>query len=420
MAADSVAAFRVGYGLLATVGALRFLAKGWVDTLYLGPENHLRYAGFGWVEPLPPGWMHLHLVGLAVLGLCIAVGYRSRMAAALYVVGFGYTELIDATLYLNHYWFVTLSGVLIVILPVHGRFSVDVKSGRRPEVGWVPAWVSWSIRGQLAVVYLFAGIAKLNADWLFEAQPMALWLADRTHLPLVGSLLGTAAVAYAASWFGALFDLTIVFWLSRARTRRYAYAVVIGFHLTTGWLFAIGIFPWVMIVATLVFFPPDWPQRFGVKPTRHGNHARTPFSWVLLIAAMVQIVLPLRHYAEPGNVRWNEDGYYLSWRVMLTEKAGHGTFLVTDPDTATTWEVGPELVLADWQATPALVRPDLILATALLIEEYYGDEFGDLEIRADVRVSMNGRAAVPMIDPTVDLTSLDRGSGVEQFTLDPA
>jgi hypothetical protein len=43
----------------------------------------------------------------------------------------------------------------------------------------------------------------------------------------------------------------------------------------------------------------------------------------LVAFAAVQAVLPLRHLAYPGGVRWTEEGYELSWRVMLTEKAGH-------------------------------------------------------------------------------------------------
>lgn len=117
--------------------------------------------------------------------------------------------------------------------------------------------------------------------------------------------------------------------------------------------------------------------------------------------AVLQLALPLRHYALPGNVRWNEQGYYLAWRVMLTEKAGSLEFAVTDPATGDEWEAGPELVLTDWQTTQAAIRPDLIRQTAELIEAHYGR---DLEVRARSFVSMNGRPAIPMFDPAVDLT----------------
>ena len=253
--------FRVLFGLVATYGSLRFLAKGWVDTLYLAPAHHLTYAGFGWVRPLPAPWMHAHLALLAVLGLCIAAGYRYRLATVAFALGFAYIELIDAALYLNHYWYVTLTAAALAVLPLHRHCSLDARAGRVAASATLPAIVLWVLRGQIGVVYLFAGIAKLNGDWLFEALPLRLWLADSAHLPLIGSLLAMSWVAYAASWAGALFDCTIVAWLSWRRSRPAAYAAVVVFHTLTGLLFRIGIFPVVMIAVTLVFFPPDWPSR---------------------------------------------------------------------------------------------------------------------------------------------------------------
>ena len=413
VAADSVAIFRIGFGLLAVYSSVRFLAKGWVGRLYLEPEHHLTYPGFGWVQPWPSPWMHLHVVALALLGACIALGYRHRLAAALFVVGFAYAELIDAALYLNHYWFVTLAGLLLVLLPVHHRWSLDARQGRVRAARYVPAGVVWALRAQLAVVYLFAGVAKLNGDWLLRAQPMRLWLADRTHLPIVGPLLDEPLLAFAASWAGAFFDLTIVGWLLWRRSRPWAYAAVVVFHLATGMLFQIGVFPWVMIVGTLVFFAPDWPAGLRSSSSRSiGSYtARVgrPVVAVLIVLAVVQLVLPLRHYAYPGNVRWTEEGYYGAWRVMVTEKAGYAQYRITDPTTGSTWQVHPSRVLSDWQAEQADVRPDLIHATAHLLAQYYRDEGkSDVEVRADVWVSMNGRPPRRMVDPAVDLAALPR------------
>ena len=420
VAADSVAVFRIGFGLLAVYSSVRFLAKGWVDRLYLEPEHHLTYPGFGWVQPWPSPWMHLHVVVLALLGACIALGYRHRLAAALFVVGFAYAELIDAALYLNHYWFVTLAGLLLVLLPVHHRWSLDARQGRVLSARYVPAGVVWALRAQLAVVYLFAGVAKLNGDWLLRAQPMRLWLADRTHIPIIGPLLDEPLLAYAASWAGAIFDLTIVGWLLWRRSRPWAYAAVVGFHLITGALFQIGVFPWVMILGALVFFPPDWPSRLRVATGLGSTHAHgsgleskvgvaRPLVAVLIVLAVVQLVLPLRHYAYPGNVRWTEEGYYGAWRVMVTEKAGYAQYRITEPTTGNTWQVHPSLVLTDWQAEQADVRPDLIHVTAHLLAQHYREQGkGDVEVRADVWVSMNGLPPRRMVDPTVDLAAQPR------------
>ncbi len=424
VSADSVAVFRIVFGLVIAIGSVRFLAKGWVDSLYLAPDHHLTYAGFGWVEPLPAPLMHLHVAGLALLGLAIAAGFHHRMAAGLFTLGFAYTELIDATLYLNHYWYVTLVGVLLTVLPVHHRWSLDARSGRVAPSPTVPVAVVWVLRAQLAVVYLFAGLAKLNPDWLLHAQPLRLWFVDRSDVPLVGPLLGLTATAYVASWAGALFDLTIVGWLSWSRSRPAAYGAVIGFHAFTGMLFPIGVFPLVMITGTLVYFSPDWPSRCrpaaaSVGPVPAATHLRlgTPMLVALALFGAAQLALPLRHYAYPGNVRWTDEGYLFAWRVMLTEKVGHLEFEVTDPASGDVWLVSPDLVLTDWQTTQAAIRPDLVHSTAVLVADHYRADGLDVEVRATAWVSMNGGPARLLVDPAVDLASQPRTPAPDRWIL---
>ncbi|MGI9611503.1 MAG: HTTM domain-containing protein [Acidimicrobiales bacterium] len=423
--AGSVAVFRIAFGVLVSFSAVRFLARGWVTTFYTEPNHHLTYPGFDWIQPLPAPWMHLHVMAIAVLGANIAIGYRHRLSTGLFIVAFGYTELIEASLYLNHYWFLTVTAALLLLLPVNHYWSLDARQGRVPTSDIVPAFVVWALRAQLAAVYMFAGIAKLNADWLVRAQPLQLWLADRTDTPIVGFVLDEPVAAFVASWTAAAFDLTIVGWLLYRPTRRFAYAALVVFHLATGALFQIGVFPLVMIVASLVFFEPDWPNRLlarfcepaapGRPPTDAGAGAppiRRSAAVALALFATAQLALPLRHYAYPSDVRWSEEGYYLSWRVMLTDKAGHVIYNVTDPSTGETWEVGPDLVLADWQEVHASTRPDLIHATADLIARHYRRSgIEGVEVRADAWVSINGERARQLVDPTVDLAQQSRGFG---------
>ncbi|HYZ90837.1 MAG TPA: HTTM domain-containing protein, partial [Actinomycetota bacterium] len=51
------------------------------------------------------------------------------------------------------------------------------------------------------------------------------------------------------------------FLLLNRRTRAVAFGFVLGFHFLNSRLFEIGMFPWLMIVATTIFFEPDWPRR---------------------------------------------------------------------------------------------------------------------------------------------------------------
>jgi len=60
---------------------------------------------------------------------------------------------------------------------------------------------------------------------------------------------------------GLLIDLIGPLLLLGARTRPLAFAFMVAFHLLNTRLFSIGIFPWLMLLGTTVFFPTDWPRR---------------------------------------------------------------------------------------------------------------------------------------------------------------
>ncbi len=437
VSAYSTAVFRILFGLLGAYGSIRFLSKGWVETLYLNPANHLTYEHFGWVRPWAPFWMYTHVVVVGLAALAVALGFRSRFAALIYVASFGYLELLDGALYLNHYWWMTLAGAWLVVLPVHRTWSIEnlwSSKGNRTRKT-VPAITVWILRAQLGVVYVFAGLAKLNPDWLGDGNPLGIWLANRSAMPFAGALLATPGVGLVASWAGVLFDCTIIGWLLWPRSRPVAYVAVVVFHTVTGLLFQIGLFPLVMIAGTLVFFPPEWPlevakrmrilsrlvhvpEREDIERARACSPLKLHFALPLMVVLILQLVIPLRHFATAGNVRWTEEGYYLSWRVMLTEKTGVLQFEVTDPDTGEVWRVQPELVLADWQARQAAIRSDLLLATAHLVaEDFERRGIRDVEVRADSFVAFNGRPRQRYVDPTIDLAALDRGSSASHWIL---
>jgi hypothetical protein len=137
--------------------------------------------------------------------------------------------------------------------------------------------------------------------------------------------------------------------------------------------------------------------------------------WALLVLVAINLVLPLRHYVADGNVRFNDDGYYMSWRVMLTERATAVRFEVSDPASGERWTVWPDEELADWQLNQGTTRPDLILATAHLVAERYPQP---VEVRGDVWVAFNGHPRQRWINPTVDLAAVARTAPADTFVLD--
>ena len=264
----SVVALRVAVGLLGAFGAARFLWKGWVDRFFVQPTNFLPYWGFGGVDALPSAAMHGVFAALVVLGLAVAIGLRTRLSAAAFLALFVYVEVIDITNYLNHYVLLSWLMLLLALLPHPAWGSLDgwleARAGRRERhaIDALPLWVLGLFRLQIACVYFFAGVAKLNPDWLLHGQPLNIWLSARTELPLLGAFFDEWWVALAFSWAGFLFDTTIVAFLLWRRTRPVAYLAVLAFHGMTHVLFTIGLFPLIMVCCATIFFEPDWPMRW--------------------------------------------------------------------------------------------------------------------------------------------------------------
>ena len=678
----SLIALRRIFGILCLIAVIRFFAHGWIDALYIAPAHHFTYPGFGWVHPWPGWGMYAHFAALGLASAGIIIGWRPRLCAALFAIGIAYVELLDRTNYLNHYYLMTLVSLLLAILPhpapphrqaaaavpqrtlwthlkdagsaprqtlwlhLKNASSVPMRTlwPHRQATAAVPQWTLWTLRFQVGIVYAFAGIAKLNPDWLQHALPLRIWLYQHGDFPLLGPTLQQPAAAYALSWAGAIFDLAIVPALLWRRTRAPAYGVLAAFHISTGLLFPhLGIFPWLMMGLALIYFPPNWPRRLqehlprllrprpasaeippseksaptstpavgkvppatssvpttasakvppaqglvriadcggvpqaqgrsqttaggeltqaersaqttdcagltpavgsvqttnsgkatpatgcpqttasaglapaagrpqttgragttpakgSAQPTAGGGatpaqgpvritagggatpaarwaqptagDGATPAQGPVVITAgnsatpakisppttasngvppsavspptmaspgippakgpppttasgklsraarigaaaltlyiALQLAIPLRHYAYPGNVRWNEAGYLFAWRVMLTEKTGFVRFRVQDPTTGQTWQIAPDAYLTPLQTERMAIQPELIRQTARIIRnDFAGRGYDGVTIAADAFVSYNGRPATRLIDPNANLAAV--------------
>jgi hypothetical protein len=400
--------FRVVFGLLMFASLIRFWVRGWIDTVYIAPSFHFSYSGFEWIKTLGDPGMYILFLLVIISALFIALGFFYHIAAIVFFVGFTYIELIDVTTYLNHYYFISLVAFLMIWVPANRKFSLDVHFKRIQPVEAVPAWTIGIIRFQLAVVYIFAGLAKLNYDWLIEAQPMKTWLPAKSHLPIVGSFMYKEWVAYLFSWFGAIYDLFIVFFLINKRTRLVAYFFVIVFHLATALFFpGIGMFPYVMIASTLIFFPgKKIDNAETISPIRYPRF----IPYALLIYAVIQVLVPFRFLLYPGHLFWHEEGYRFSWRVMLMEKAGAAYFRVKEKDSGRRFEVSNSEFLTPLQEKMMSTQPDMIVKYAKYLAEVYKKRgVKDPEVTAEIYVTLNGARSRLFIDSTVNLAAQTTG-----------
>ena len=413
--AAPLAAFRVLFGFLIALSIIRFVAYGWVEKLYLTPTFHFTYLGLSWAKPLGPLTYVIFLVCF-ISAAGVALGYRYKLSAITLFLSFTYIEAMDKTTYLNHYYFISVVSLLLCFLPANADFSLDVKQ-RRVCRQYVPVWSILSLKMFVGIVYFYAGLAKLNTDWLFEAQPLSIWLSTKTDIPIIGNLFEYPWLHYLFSWGGAFYDLSIPFLLLNKRTRNIAFLLVIAFHVMTRILFPIGMFPWIMIAAATVFFASDTLKNILIKTFTFlsskesiNDMSRHSFSKILVgVLIISQIVLPWRYLMYPGELFWHEQGFRFSWRVMVMEKQGYTTFRVVDKNNGDSWTIKNDDFLTSFQEKQMAFQPDFILEYAHHLAEYYKINHNrNIAVYADSYVSLNGRSTKRFVDPTIDLTTRSR------------
>ncbi|TSJ44065.1 HTTM domain-containing protein [Mucilaginibacter corticis] len=410
---------RIAFGSIMLVSTIRFILKGWVYAFYIKPQFHFTFYGFDWVKPPAGAGMYVLFAILTVAAIMVTIGLFYRAAIITFFLCFTYVELLDKTTYLNHYYFISVMAFLMIWVPAHRYFSVDTKLRPKIAVTRVPAWTINIFKMQLVLVYFFAGISKLNYDWLIAAMPLKIWLPANSQMPVIGGLLTQTWVAYAFSWFGAIFDLFIGFLLLDGRYRKWAYALVIIFHLSTAVLFKIGMFPYIMICVTIVFFSEKTHIRivnllthFLPKSKHYTSNKdyhlpvfKTQFIYtVLALHFIIQLLLPFRFMLYPGKLYWTEEGYRFSWRVMLMDKGGTIFFYVKDSKTGKRSEIINSQYLTTFQESQMATQPDMILQFAHhLAAEYQKKGINNPIVTADSYVTLNGSGSRLYIDSTVNL-----------------
>jgi vitamin K-dependent gamma-carboxylase len=199
-------------------------------------------------------------------------------------------------------------------------------------------------------------------------------------------------------------------------------------------------FPWIMSACALIFFPPEAAQRSwawlerrfssGAGRAKTPEHAAVSPSAVsprtvsprtvsplvrvgLLLGCLYvafQVVMPFRYLAYGGNVLWHEQGMRFSWRVMLRAKGGTVSFLVKVPQQERKVLVDPKAYLTSFQENEMVGQPDLILQMAHHIgQEYEARGKRPVEVYATADISLNGRRAAPLLDPSVNLMKVRDG-----------
>lgn len=377
----SLGIFRIVFGAIMLLEAITLVrpstmitgAPTPLDVYYAGSNLHFHfpYLLFQWLPVLPSGGMHLLVGVLAVASALVALGVAYRWAAATVFLVWGYFYAIESTrtYWMSYYYLELLFAFLMVWIPADRRYAWAV-GGRKwgMEVPMIPRWALVLLQGQLVITYFYAGVAKLNADWLLDAMPVRYFLIE-PHIRAIieGNLPATWArsvlafvqgpgPAFFLCYVGAIFDLAVGFLLLARRTRALGVVLTLIFHCTNNFFLFRNLewFPLLGATTIFIFLEPDWPTQVGAW-LRSPRWIRPDWNWFLAggialpivgaalgwasrsrrsvpppgkafplttagLAGVVlwltlQTLLPLRAGLIPGDSRITFEGLSFSWRL---------------------------------------------------------------------------------------------------------
>ncbi|MFK7810566.1 MAG: HTTM domain-containing protein, partial [Saprospiraceae bacterium] len=413
----SLCFFRFVFGLLALIEVIAVYSyQYWWLGSWNADQFRFKYYGFEWVEPMPEPLLSLFFLLTAMGATGVMLGYRYRLSATIYALGYIYSFMLEKSFYLNHGYLFSVLSIVMIFLPAHLNYSLDTWQKRIPRFKQIPYWPVFLLCFLMGIVYFYGGIAKINVDWL-DGLPLRVWLKYKSDYFIIGPLLQKDWVAYFMSYGGLLLDLFVVFFLIFKRTRPFAFAAVIAFHLMNMMVFQIGIFPWLSTTITAMYFPTDFPRRLfhwiGSKikfikniiakwdrvwaeiPEQSFYKSPVPKGRIiagLVIIALWNLLVPLRQHFYPGNPAWTENGHRGAWRMMLRGKSGRGTFTVQEEGTERKEKVKPPDYLYKRQERKMYRQPDMILEFAhFLKKEYEAKGWKNPKVTADIKVRFNGR-----------------------------
>lgn len=416
--AAPLAIFRIVTGCILFLSILRFWSNGWIYNLYIKPTFFFSFYGFEFIKPLG-SYTYILFAICAVSAIFVAIGFFYKQASILLFASFTYIELMDKSTYLNHYYFTSLLLFIMIFVPAAKYFSIDAHRKPKTQATFIPKWTIDILKLMVFILYFYAGLAKLNSDWLLHALPLKIWLPARNQMPVIGELFSYPTTAYIFSWIGCLYDLSVGFLLWNKKTRWFAYISVVIFHALTAVLFPIGMFPYMMMVTALIFFSADFHLkivnvfnkilRIPANNLNTGNLFKYSLaqqkSLTILFAVFLtlQVLIPFRYLLYKNELFWTEEGYRFSWRVMLMEKAGYAQFTVKDAS-GNAEVVNNQEFLTVLQEKMMSTQPDFILQYAHFIRDTYTKRgYKNPQVYADVYVALNGRLGQTFVDPKVDL-----------------
>lgn len=403
---------------------------------------------FSFIQPLSVDWMHVVYL-VMFLGACgICLGFMFRLSCLSFMVTYWYIFLLEKCRWNNHSYLYGLMSVMLILSDANHYWSLDGYLNPELRNSHVPKWNYVLLRFQVFLVYFYAGLKKLDLDWMRGYSMTGLsrqWVFDPFRIFLDDQIIDLFLVHIG----GLLFDLSEGFLLVFEKTRPIGIFLGAMFHGMNSQMFHIGMFPYTMLATLPLFCAYNWPKKlFSYLPNtlakilpsqdvpQTSPHCIYPSSnkaddrlqdkkgasltiqmpstkhkalvCIVLVYMGVQIFLPYSHFVTKGYNAWTQGLYGYSWDMMVHSwSTQHVRIKVVDQISGEVTYLRPTAWMKEKRQSRWNSHPDMIKQYVACIAEKLKtfDELNITEpaIYLDVWRSMNRRFQQRMVDPNVDI-----------------
>ncbi|MBC6409140.1 MAG: HTTM domain-containing protein [Ekhidna sp.] len=401
--------FRIFFGLLITAECIGAVFTGWVHETFILPKFTFTVIGLEWLQPFSANGMIYYFLAMGLLGILIALGLFYRASTFAFTGMWTIVYVMQKSHYNNHYYLLILLSAAMFLLPAHKAKSLDVHWKFTVPSDTCQRICHWFFIIQILIVYCYASIHKMNPDWA-AGKPLDIWFAGKSDFWMIGPLLDTDWMPYLIAWGGIIYDGSITFLLLFRKTRKIGFILSIVFNLFNSAVFHIGIFPYLMILLTVFFYPPETVRNifFKKKPKIYPIQRKLSLDWTFVLALyfLVHLTFPLRHHFFKGQPSWTEEGHRLAWRMMLRSKSGPVKFNIVDKETGLREQIKLKDYLIPNQISSFKGKPDMIWQFAQYLKKAKAKEGKDVAVFVEANISLNGHPRRQLIDSNVDLAAV--------------
>ncbi len=161
VSALSLGLFRAFFGIILFVEAYaRFRVIG---DYYTDVDILIKWQSLQWVPEFGSQVYTMTAIVMMVSAVFIATGLLTRFFQAVYLLGYIYFFVLDASYYNNHYYLIILLQIFMLFTGSNRAFSLDRFLFKTlPKT--IPMWHILIYRFQIVLVYCIAGLVKLNPE----------------------------------------------------------------------------------------------------------------------------------------------------------------------------------------------------------------------------------------------------------------